>query len=187
MRDQMNNNTKLMLMVIVLSVLMLTACGKRTEDNAAGKISADWAFYFVVYNDAIYRVTDDRAVEHVRREIGEVEQYSDLETTAHQGVTFSNQFTVGSKLYEISEVPISEAIAIETGTDQFQKLVYEGQYSYHSLNQYSEPPNSIGVIEDKEITLVKGSYQWQNAIADAPSPDILEGQGSYAAAIEVVH
>ncbi|SFL77091.1 hypothetical protein SAMN03159341_109223 [Paenibacillus sp. 1_12] len=41
-----------------------------------------------------------------------------------------------------------------------------------SVNE-SEPPNAVGFVEKKEILFIKGSYQWHQAIADAPSPDNL--------------
>jgi hypothetical protein len=36
-----------------------------------------------------------------------------------------------------------------------------------------EPPNAVGDVNGKQIQLIKGSYRWNNAIADAPSPDNL--------------
>lgn len=36
-----------------------------------------------------------------------------------------------------------------------------------------EPPNAVGTADGKEILFVIGTYQWNNAIADAPSPDEL--------------
>ncbi|RUT41982.1 hypothetical protein EJP82_22380 [Paenibacillus anaericanus] len=38
---------------------------------------------------------------------------------------------------------------------------------------FSEPPDVVGFIDEKEILFIKGSYHWDHAIADAPSPDNL--------------
>ncbi|SFT20563.1 hypothetical protein SAMN05428962_5209 [Paenibacillus sp. BC26] len=37
----------------------------------------------------------------------------------------------------------------------------------------TEPPNAYIIVDQVEIPLIKGSYQWKNAIADAPTPDML--------------
>ncbi|WP_274366242.1 hypothetical protein [Paenibacillus thermotolerans] len=37
----------------------------------------------------------------------------------------------------------------------------------------NEPPNAVANVEEQQFPLIKGSYQWKNAIADAPSPDDL--------------
>jgi len=33
--------------------------------------------------------------------------------------------------------------------------------------EFREPPNAMGFVGEKEILLIKGSYRWDNAIADA--------------------
>jgi hypothetical protein len=50
------DNSKLFLFVVVLSVLFLSACGKQTDDKNVDAATADWAFAFVVFKDAVYRV-----------------------------------------------------------------------------------------------------------------------------------
>lgn len=42
-----------------------------------------------------------------------------------------------------------------------------------STYHLNEPPSAVAVVEGKQLMLIKGSYRWNNAIADAPSPDIL--------------
>ncbi|HIW34536.1 MAG TPA: hypothetical protein IAA29_17310 [Candidatus Paenibacillus intestinavium] len=37
----------------------------------------------------------------------------------------------------------------------------------------NDPPNAVGEADGQMIEFIKGSYQWNNAIADAPSPDNL--------------
>lgn len=37
----------------------------------------------------------------------------------------------------------------------------------------NDPPSAVGEADGQKIELIKGSYQWNNAIADAPSPDDL--------------
>lgn len=42
--------------------------------------------------------------------------------------------------------------------------------SSNFTEQFSEPPNAVGVAEGIEILFITGSYQWDHAIADAPGP-----------------
>lgn len=39
--------------------------------------------------------------------------------------------------------------------------------------RFSELPNAVGFVGEKEILFITGSYQWDNGIADAPGPDDL--------------
>lgn len=98
--------------------------------------SAEWAYYFVVWDNYIY-VTSDEVVDQIDKEIGEVTLYSTDEGT-YSG-NFSNRYAKGTKYFSIKDVSTDVAIAIQDPDGQYYKANREGQYA-----EGSDPvPNTI--------------------------------------------
>lgn len=107
-------------------MLMIAASGCNPPDTPGSASSADWAIYFVVWNNDLYEILDTTIeAEQIDSEIGEVKQYSDVEAIYGNG--FSNRYPAGTKLYKITDTEPSEYIAIQTeGT--YVKAKNNGRY-----------------------------------------------------------
>ncbi|MEH7388260.1 hypothetical protein V7147_23105, partial [Bacillus sp. JJ1521] len=82
---------KIFNIAVLFSFILMTI-----SSCSENKSPADWAYYFVVWDDYIYQVSDDY-VNEINEEIGEVTKYSDLEGT-YTG-NFSNKYNKGTKYY----------------------------------------------------------------------------------------
>ena len=108
--------SRLLILVFVMSVI--TGCAK-------GQSSADWAYYFVVWNCFIYKVSDDY-IEDIDKEIGVVTKYSDFEGT-YSG-NFSNMYEKGTRYYSIEGISTDEAIAIQEQDGRYRKAIIDVKY-----------------------------------------------------------
>ncbi|SFJ25225.1 hypothetical protein SAMN04487936_101449 [Halobacillus dabanensis] len=89
-----------------------------------------WAYKFVVWNDFIYVVDEDKTenrVENAGKRIGEVTVYSDM--NQHKG-NFSNAYEEGTGYYKIIGVPTSDTIAVEVRKGVYLKAEREGIYGF---------------------------------------------------------
>ncbi|MFJ7935111.1 hypothetical protein [Sporosarcina sp. NPDC096371] len=111
----MRINSKLFILVIIVSVI--TGCSNWK--------SADWAFNFVVWDEYIYKVSDDY-IEAIDQEIGAVTKYSDRAGT-YSG-NFSNKYKKGTTYYSIKGISTDEAIAIQEEDGSYKKAIRDGKY-----------------------------------------------------------
>ena len=117
------------LWIALMAALSLAACGDRGDDREPTAASADWAFHFIVFDGAIYKLLEEQPANlRVGSQIGEIQQFSDHEAIAERGVVFSNKFPAGSKIYAIEGVPVEKAIAVEAESGAFRQLAYESPY-----------------------------------------------------------
>lgn len=87
-------------------------------------MATSWAFSFVVWNDYVY-VMSGESVTDVEKEIGEVTAYSDMQELPG---SFSNEFSVGTKYFSITNISTEEAIAVEVQSGTYQKAHRENKY-----------------------------------------------------------
>ncbi|MBM7565017.1 hypothetical protein [Paenibacillus sacheonensis] len=114
-----------LLLLIVLAIGFISGCGSQGKD--ASSSSADWAYYFVIFNDDIYEILHEEVnPEDIGEQIGEVNKYSDFEGIYSNG--FSNRYPEGTKLYRINGVKTSDSIAVGTGDDAYVKARDHGKY-----------------------------------------------------------
>ncbi|MFD0959635.1 hypothetical protein [Paenibacillus chungangensis] len=113
------------LMYVLLIIVFITGCG--ASGSSVPKSSPDWAYSFVIWNENIYEILEDEvSSEVIGEEIGEIKQYSDFEGTYSNG--FSNKYPVGTKLYTINGIEISDFIAIKLGENKYIKAKSNGKY-----------------------------------------------------------
>lgn len=103
----------------LFALIVLTGCSNISSS------SADWVSAFVVWDDYIYRVSEEYILE-VDEEIGNVTAYSDRE--AIYSGNFSNTYEKGTKYFAITGTSTGEAIAIEEG-GKYRKAVRNGKYA----------------------------------------------------------
>lgn len=94
--------------IAFLLVLILIGCSSKS-----------WIASFVKYNDTIY-VTDE-AVEQVGNKIGEVKYFLKEEMDAKD--LSSNEYPVGTEIYEIEGIDVEDAIAIKNSEGEYIKLI----------------------------------------------------------------
>jgi hypothetical protein len=87
-------------------------------------MATSWAYSFVVWNDYVYVISDE-TVTDVEKEIGVVTAYSDMEELPG---SFSNEFSVGTKYFSITNISTAEAIAVEVQSGIYQKALRENKY-----------------------------------------------------------
>ncbi|WP_113929157.1 hypothetical protein [Bacillus sp. P14.5] len=87
-------------------------------------MATSWAYSFVVWNDYVYVMTDE-IVTAMEKEIGEVTVYSDMEELPGN---FSNEFSVGTRYFSITNLSTDEAIAVEVQEGTFRKAVRKQKY-----------------------------------------------------------
>lgn len=112
-------------------------------------VATSWAYPFVVYNDGVYIITEEK-VEEVGEKIGEVTYYSDMEQ--HSG-NFSNQFKKGTAYHKIEGIDVNVAIAVQVSDNEYIKATYDGPYEYNGsivekitdiIDPVEEPVEVIG-------------------------------------------
>ncbi|MFL1676132.1 hypothetical protein [Paenibacillus dendritiformis] len=108
---------------IIMSVI-ITGC---TSQEKLPTSSGDWRISSVTLNGYLYRATEEM-VMNIDNKIGTIEKYSDDESFLRSiEDTFSNKYPVGTNLYSIKGVPVTEAIAAEVKNNTFFKLSCEGK------------------------------------------------------------
>jgi hypothetical protein len=98
----------------LLCVLLLFVCALVTTScsgNSSSGSSGDWKFKSVIWKGDLYVASTD-VVTEVENEIGAIEEYSDDENFKPSKI-FSNKYPVGTKLFKIPGISISESFAIE--------------------------------------------------------------------------
>lgn len=101
-------------------LLFLAGCG---DSQLQGQ--ASWAFPGLNWNGHIYRVTSEKVKrEDIGEQLGSVTSFSEVEGAPETG-TFSNTLPVGTKLYEIRGVDVSDAIAAEPKDKSFLKIIFD--------------------------------------------------------------
>jgi len=114
------------LLCTILSIILVSGCGNQ-EKILGSNSSADWAYNFVIWNDDIYEITEDKIEPNkIRIEIGEVKKYSDFEGIYGNG--FSNKYPAGTKLYSVKDVETSDYIALQIEEGLFIKAIDKGKY-----------------------------------------------------------
>jgi preprotein translocase subunit SecG len=87
------------------------------------KVSADWAYAFVVNDGDTFMISNEVVDElDVGQQVGEVTRYSDREGT-YSG-NFSNIYPKGTTFYAIEGISPNEAIAIKTENNSYIKATY---------------------------------------------------------------
>ncbi|MFS0727656.1 hypothetical protein [Paenibacillus sp. 1P07SE] len=117
---------KLTILLCLLSIISISGCGNPKISTGTNS-SADWAYSFVIWNDDIYEITDEKIdQDQIGKELGEIKQFSDTEGIYDNG--FSNRYPPGTKLYSIKGVELSEYIAIRNEDDSYIKAIDQGKY-----------------------------------------------------------
>lgn len=89
--------------------------------------SNEWKTIGVIWNGYMYQATEEMVTE-VDEKIGTVEKYSvDESFLKLYKDTFSNKYPVGTNLYSIKGVPVTEAIAAEVSNNTYYRLNCEGK------------------------------------------------------------
>lgn len=109
------------------------------------KTFANWAYQFVVWDGYVYVITDE-VVNEVKRQIGHVTKYSDMEGT-YTG-NFSNVYPKGTKYYSILGVDTDEAIAVEDESGHYIMANRNGEYagSKKDVLRVDSPTLIVGVL-----------------------------------------
>lgn len=93
--------------LVVLLLAFIVGCND--EGQGEYEPSQSWAFEFVHWNSATYKVTDYKVDK-----IGEVKTRTHSEAYSYHG-THSNKFNVGTEIYSIVDIDESKAIAVKSG------------------------------------------------------------------------
>lgn len=97
--------------IFILFILLLAGCSSEKS----------WAYEFVKYNDVSYTLTEENLESgDISGEIGEVKEY--LKSEKNPPNFSSNVYKKGTKLFKISKVDSSEAIAVKLKGGTFMKL-----------------------------------------------------------------
>ncbi|WP_314589853.1 hypothetical protein [Paenibacillus terrigena] len=106
---------------IMLSIILVSGCASKMTEG-----SGDWAYPFVIWQDDIFEVLEEEIdADQIDQEIGEVKRYSDTEGIYGNG--FSNKLLVGTKLYRVKNIDISDFIAVRIG-EIYKKARDKGRY-----------------------------------------------------------
>ncbi|WP_163537099.1 hypothetical protein [Gracilibacillus sp. YIM 98692] len=102
-------------------------------------LGLSWAYPFVVYDGKVYQVTEEQVpIVQVEENIGRVTSKPDR-TGEYYG-NASNKYPIDTKYFSISDIPVSEAIAVEEG-NVYVKAIYQHEAPFHWMNvfQYTVP------------------------------------------------
>lgn len=93
-----------------------------------------WAINFVVWEGKVYEVKQKENIENseIGKIIGEVKTEPDEMSGVYYG-NASNFYPIGTKYYQIKEIPTSSAIAIKED-NQWVKAVYVHKAPFHIMN-----------------------------------------------------
>ncbi|CAH8720830.1 hypothetical protein M5W83_12075 [Paenibacillus thiaminolyticus] len=107
-------------------ILSLFVAGCSSQEKLPTS-SNEWKIIGVIWNGYMYQATEEMVTE-IDEKIGTVEKYSDDESFLKSYKdTFSNKYPVGTNLYSIKGVPVTEAIAAEVSNNTHYKLYCEGK------------------------------------------------------------
>lgn len=122
------------------------------------KSLADWAYAFVVWDDYVYVITEERVVE-VDKKIGHVTKYSDREGTYFGN--FSNVYPKGTKYYSIQGISMDEAIAIQEEDGQYIKATRDGEYAgnKYGISNLASPFFVAAIILVVLIMMIGRNYK----------------------------
>ncbi|WP_152396210.1 hypothetical protein [Paenibacillus guangzhouensis] len=98
----------MLVLVIILSVGI--GCVRQSEPASTPSTNS-WAFDFIQWQDASYRLTNE-VVERMGEPIGYVDNYSTDELASTGGI-FSNHFPKGTPIYAINGESTEDAITVQ--------------------------------------------------------------------------
>jgi hypothetical protein len=101
----------------------------------------EWAYWFVVNDGKVFEVKEEEMISpsDLGELIGKVETQADDYTGDYYGDA-SNYYKNGTRYFEITDVPIEDAIAVETGPKKYVKAIYkhdvpiEKQFNIFNVN-----------------------------------------------------
>ncbi|RFB14736.1 hypothetical protein DZB84_14920 [Bacillus sp. HNG] len=93
--------------------------------TSAFATALSWAYIFVVHDGKVYEVKEEMLLDQseVGKMIGKVETKADEYTGDYYG-NASNYYEIGIGYFKIEDIPINEAIAVETEEGHYVKAVY---------------------------------------------------------------
>lgn len=99
----------------------------------------DWAFPFVVWKGNVYEVQDNLPLDEdkIGESIGKVNSTVN-QLTGNYYMNASNVYPIGTKYYEIHDIPTSEAIAVQVD-DEWLEAVYAYKAPSHIMNIIGHP------------------------------------------------
>jgi hypothetical protein len=101
---------------------------------AASAQALSWAYPFVVWDGNVYEVTEEKVPEsQIEKKIGEVETRPDDMTGDYYG-NASNEYPIGTKYFEIKDLPADEGIAVEIAENEWQKAVFAHEAPFHWMD-----------------------------------------------------
>lgn len=110
-----------------LAVIMSIFISGGSSQEKLPTSSNEWKIIGLIWNGYMYQATEE-IVTGIDKKIGTVEKYSDDESFLRSiEDTFSNKYPVGTNLYSIKGVPVTEAIAAEVSNNTYYKLYCEGK------------------------------------------------------------
>ncbi|MEH7386411.1 hypothetical protein V7147_13540 [Bacillus sp. JJ1521] len=128
-------------------ILSLTIVFLLIHTNFAGALS--WAIAFVVHDGKVYEVKEDILLNQseLGNMIGKVETKPDEQSGDYYG-NASNYFEIGTRYFKIGDIPINEAIAVETEAGHFVKAVYvhDAPFRFKNVFMSSNFWMIIGII-----------------------------------------
>ena len=94
-----------------------------------------WAYFFVVHDGKVYEVKEELVLKRTElgKTIGKVETKADEYSGDYYG-NASNYYEIDTRYFKIQDVPITEAIAVETEEGLYVKAVYVHDASSHIKN-----------------------------------------------------
>lgn len=144
----------LLAMLAALMLLMPTA-----------SVYASWAFGFVVYNDNVYKLTDETVpADRIGLKIGKVSMYTDVEGS-YKG-NYSNALPEGSEYRGIIGIDVQDAIAADTGGGQFVKAVFVQRNAGSSISQVRssmERLDWLWTIVIAAVAVAAGALWWRRS------------------------
>ncbi|MFE0507464.1 hypothetical protein ACWF7H_27695 [Peribacillus butanolivorans] len=106
---------------VILLLLVISGCSNNEISNGT---SASFAYEKSIGFKGNVYVTQDEVVEKVEKKVGSIKHHSDKEGDSNKD-NFSNYYEVGTSIFEISDIDISKAIAIEVSNGHYIKAINE--------------------------------------------------------------
>ncbi|THE13063.1 hypothetical protein E1I69_09340 [Bacillus timonensis] len=104
-------------------IICLTIVFLLVTQTCASALS--WAYFFVVHDGKVYEIKEDMLLKQyeVGEMIGKVETKADEYTGDYYG-NASNYYEIDTVYFKIEDIPINEAIAVQTVEGHYVKAVY---------------------------------------------------------------
>ncbi|MED1863889.1 hypothetical protein P4V41_10550 [Fictibacillus nanhaiensis] len=118
--------------ISVIIVLLLTSFFPNNSVSAT-----KWVHQFVVWDGYVYTLQDE-IITDVKKKIGEVTAYSDMNQLPGN---FSNVFQKGTNYYSINGIDTNKSIAIKIGKDRYQVADRESEYLVRDIEKRSANEN----------------------------------------------